>query len=182
MLEGGAYDIMNEVISCLMTRKSVRSFSGKSISKSDLEAIANAAVLAPSARNSQMWRFIVLQNKELMKKLASVIAVQTGRGDDYNFYAPDVLVIACAASDYTFAREDCACALENVFLAAHSLGIGSVWINQLSGICNVPSVRNVLNELKVPSGYSVYGMAALGYADADGERPAKKSDTIQYVL
>lgn len=57
-------------------------------------------------------------------------------------------------------------ALENIFLAAHALGIGSVWINQLNGICDEPAVRAVLTKLKIPENHIVWGMAALGYAEA----------------
>ena len=45
------------------------------------------------------------------------------------------------------------------------MGIGSVWINQLQGICDDPAVRQVLSSLGIPQGHVVYGMAALGYAD-----------------
>lgn len=55
--------------------------------------------------------------------------------------------------------------MENIFLAAHSLGIGSVWINQLQGICDEPSIREILNDFGIPADHIVYGMAALGYAD-----------------
>ena len=64
-----------------------------------------------------------------------------------------------------FGKEDNACAMENIFLAAHSLGVGSVWINQLNGISDRLAVREVLTELSVPADHVVYGMAALGYPD-----------------
>ena len=67
-----------------------------------------------------------------------------------------------------------ACAMENIFLAAHSLGIGSVWINQLQGICDEPSIREILNDFGIPADHIVYGMAALGYAD--DVKAEKKAD------
>jgi nitroreductase len=171
----------NEALKCILTRRSVRSFSGQSIGREELEKIAEAARLAPSAKNSQMWKFTVLQNKKLMKKLASVIAAQLGRGDDYDFYAPDTLIIVSCERDYAYNREDCACALENIFLAAHSLGIGSVWINQLNGICGVPRIREVLTELKIPSSQDVYGMAALGYPAEQAATVEKKEGNVEYI-
>lgn len=62
--------------------------------------------------------------------------------------------------------------MENIFLAAKSLGIGSCWINQLGQTCDDPDVRAFLTKLGVPESHKVYGCAALGYAPADA--PVKK--------
>ena len=78
-------------------------------------------------------------------------------------YQPQVLIIPSNAADSPFGKEDNACALENIFLAAWSFGIGSVWINQLQGICDRPAVRQFLTEWGIPENHVVYGMAALGY-------------------
>ena len=89
---------------------------------------------------------------------------------------PEVIIIPSNDRESPFGREDDACAMENMFLAAHSMGIGSVWINQLQGICDEPSVRQVLTSLGIPENHVVYGLAALGYADdvkAEKERIGK---------
>jgi len=52
-----------------------------------------------------------------------------------------------------------------MFLAAHSLGIGSCWINQLGTTCDDPEVREFISSLGVPENHKVYGCVALGYAD-----------------
>ena len=84
-------------------------------------------------------------------ELAAAVAGALGRGSDYNFYNPSAFIISSAPRIYRLGREDCACALQNIFLAAHSLGIGSVWINQLSLTCDHESVRPVLDKLGVPA-------------------------------
>ena len=61
---------------------------------------------------------------------------------------------------------DCACAMQNIFLAAKSLGIGSCWINQLGQTYDDPEVRAFLTKLSIPENHRVYGCAALGYAAA----------------
>ena len=61
---------------------------------------------------------------------------------------------------------DCACAMQNIFLAAKSLGIGSCWINLLGQTCDDPDVRAFLTKLGIPENHRVYGCAALGYAAA----------------
>ena len=67
-----------------------------------------------------------------------------------------------------------------LFLAAHSLGIGSVWINQLQDVCDVPAIRQVLDELGIPADHVVYGMAALGYPD-DVKADKARTGKVVYV-
>lgn len=88
-------------------------------------------------------------------------------------HAP-TLVIVSNEPDKWWAGMDCACALENIFLAAKSLGIGSCWINQLGQTCDDPDVRAFLTKLGVPESHKVYGCAALGYAPADAPVKEKK--------
>ena len=169
---------MNEVIKNIYTRRSVRMFESKKIPKEMLEVIADVARYAPSGMNRQEWRFTVVQNKDIIGKLATVITNELDRGPDYNFYGADTLIITSAPRDAKYAVEDCACALENMFLAAHSLGIGSVWINQLKGICDVPEIRAVLNEINIPAENICNGIAALGYEMTDPKGKVEKKENV----
>lgn len=174
---------MNEVINNIYTRRSVRAFAEKKISKEDLEIIADVARYAPSGMNRQEWKFTVVQNKDLIKALAKVITEELDRGPDYNFYGADTLIITTSPREAKYATEDCACALQNMFLAAHSLGIGSVWINQLKGICDVPEIRDVLRKINIPEDHICNGIAALGYAkDENKGKVEKKENNIEYFL
>lgn len=172
---------MNETLNTIYSRRSIRAFTDEKISEEHLRLIAEAAPKAPSARNFQKWKFTVLQNPELLRSLYTAIEKKLDNGPGYNFYNANALVIASAEEDYIFAREDCSCALENVFLAARSLGIGSVWINQLRGICNEPEIRPVLDALQIPENHVVFGMAALGYA-AQGPKEIEKKQVVTYIL
>ncbi len=171
---------MTETIKNILERRSIRSFSDKKIPLDDLKLIAETARMAPSARNHQKWKFTVVQNEALIKELCAVIEKELQR-DGYDMYRPNAVIIATAETDYEFAKEDCACALENIFVAAHSLGIGSVWINQLRGICDVPSVREVLKKMNIPDNHSAFGVAALGYAQTEAKE-INKIDCIEFIL
>ena len=96
------------------------------------------------------------------------------RPESYNFYDPDVIILASNEKDNTNGLADCACAMENMFLMAQELGIGSCWINQLGQTCDDPDVRAFLTKLGVPESHKVYGCAALGYAPADAPVKEKK--------
>ena len=172
---------MNEAVNNILSRRSIRSFNDKKISKTDLEIILQCAVNAPSARNTQNWKFTVIQNKTVLDGLIKAMRVELNRAD-YGFYGATVMILASSANDYRFAKEDCACALENIFLAANALKIGSVWINQLNDLCSKESVRNILTDVKIPQNHNIFGSAALGYFDAPANKVEKKMDVIEWVL
>lgn len=173
---------MNETIKSILERRSIRSFTDRKIERDLLEQIVQAGYYAPSGRNLQTWRFTVVQNKEVMERLAQAVRQALGRGEDYDFYRPDVLILTSNQRDNPLGMDDCACALENIFLAAHSLGIGSVWINQFKGICDQPAVREVLHSIGVLQDHLVYGCAALGYpADVPG-CAVKNQEVVTWIL
>ena len=78
---------------------------------------------------------------------------------------------------------DCACAMENIFLTATSLGLASCWINQLGTTCDDPEVRTFITSLGVPENHKVFGCVALGYADEKAVLKEKviKDGTITIV-
>ena len=82
---------------------------------------------------------------------------------------------------FKFGKEDNACALENIFLAAWSFGIGSVWINQLQGICDRPAIREILDSFGIPKNHVVYGMAALGYPAQEPKKNVEKIGEVAIV-
>lgn len=174
---------MDKILENIMTRRSIRSFQDKQIGKEALDQIVKAAIYAPSGRGCQSWHFTVIRNKDKMKELAKTIAKKLNKDENtYNFYNPDVLIMASNDKDNVNGLADCSCALENIFLMAHELGIGSVWINQLRGICDEPEIRPILKEFGIPEQHVVWGMAALGYP---AEAPAvkeRKEGTVHYIL
>lgn len=169
---------MNTVIENILTRRSVRVFTEKEISKEDIDILVKCALYAPSARNLQTWKFTVLTKKEDIRELASVMGKALGR-EGYDMYCPSALIIPSNRKDSPFGRDDNACALQNIFLAAHSLGIGSVWINQLNGICDESEVRKVLNKFEIPEDHIVFGMAALGYAADAQTKTVEKTGEVK---
>lgn len=177
---------MNEVLTNIKTRRSVRVYTEQQISDSDLLLILEAATYAPSGMNYQTWHFTVIQDAEVLKKLNEKIKAafaksneprlqERGHSSTYccYYHAPTLVVVSNEPTQW-WAAMDCACALENIFLAAHSLGISSCWINQLGQTCDDPEVRAFLTELGIPEKHKVYGCAALGYAPSDNVIKEKK--------
>ena len=171
---------MNEAIKNILERRSVRKFSDKQIPREELDLIIKAGLYAPSAMNKQTWQFTVLTKSEDIQELAKAVEKQLGR-ENYDMYKPTVLIIPSNGKDSKYGRDDNACALENIFLAAWSLGIGSVWINQLHGICDEPEIRALLDKYGVPADHIVFGMAALGYSAETELRTIERVGEVRFV-
>ena len=107
----------NAVIETLMTRRSVRAFQEKAIPTDQLQAILETARFAPSGMGRQTWKFTAVTNREKIQKLASAISKELGR-EGYNMYQPEALIIPSNDVESPFGKEDNACALENIFIAA----------------------------------------------------------------
>lgn len=164
----------------LLTRRSCRAFLQKPIPDEELDAILQAAIYAPSGMGLQTWQFTAVTGRDKINKLAEVVGSALNR-EGYDMYRPEVIIIPSNERDSRFGKEDNACALENIFLAAHSFGIGSVWINQLQGICDEPTVREILTQLGIPQDHIVYGLAALGYPAKALPRNVRKNGKIVVV-
>ena len=166
-----------ELLNLILERRSCRSYRPEPLDRPTLAAIVEAGRYAPSAMNQQKCHFYVITDRELLHQISAAVSANLKRfaNTDCTYGAP-ALILVTNRRDNSCALQDAACAMENMFLAAHSMGIGSVWINQLQGICDEPSVRQVLTSLGIPENHVVYGLAALGYADdvkAEKERIGK---------
>lgn len=186
---------MNEVIQNLLTRRSTRSYKEEQIKDSDLEVILETAKFAPSGMNLQTWHFTVVQNKEKLQKLNTIVKAALANSPEENFkkmannpnfnffYNAPTFIIVSNAKNSPIAGPDSAVALQNIFLSAHALNIDSCWIHMLVSTCNIPEVRSFLTELGVPENNDVYGSASLGYnaSETAPKAPERKPGTVNIV-
>jgi nitroreductase len=166
---------MNEVIQNILTRRSIRVYKEEQISDEDLNTILEAAKFAPSGMNGQNWHFTAVQNKEKINQLISAAKEallnspveqlnKMANNPNFNpFYNAPTIVITACDTKLPIGQSDCAAALENMLLAAHSLNIGSCWVHTLGMIGDDPTVRSILTELGIPENYGIFGTAALGF-------------------
>lgn len=171
---------IEECLELLTTRHSVRHYIDREISLADLRTIASAGTYAPSAMNRQTWQFTVTRNESLIAELAEAISVVLGR-EGYDMYRPKALIVTSNLRDNHNGPEDNACALQNMFLAAHALGIGTVWINQLKGICDDERIRPILDRMQIPADHVVCGICALGYVAGHPRITVKNQDVIRFI-
>jgi long-chain acyl-CoA synthetase len=182
----------NPVLQAILTRRSIRHFSDRPIPEETLRMILRAGIQAPTGHNLQTWRFTVLQTKEAIHKLRETIEVtveERRAGGDrkiqfYGFENPVCLILISNDRRNPDGCQDASCAAENLFLAAHACGIGSVWINALMTISDEPRIRILLNGYAIPSEHIVWCIAALGYPDEAAEMqpcPQRRTDVIRFA-
>lgn len=170
------------VMQTIKARRSIRAFTDQPIPREQLEQLVEAGQWAPTGKNRQSFRFTVLTDREKIQNLARTVAphFEWTKGKNYNFYGPTALILLSDERENTNGLADCSCALQNIFLMAHELGIGSCWINQLKYICDEPDIRPLLTDLRIPADHIVWGMAALGYPakPAPTDKLERKSEVV----
>ena len=185
---------MNDVICNILSRRSIRKYRPDPVPGDVLERIVQAGLYAPSARNKQPWHLTVVSGGGALARLTAEVKAATLRMNNHyvtmvsregysaGYGAPTLLIVSGDAADAPMAQNDCALVLGTVFLAAHSLGVGSCWINQLGILSDEPGFRAVLDTLGVPSRNTVYGCACLGYGDGPHPAAAARRDgVVNYV-
>ncbi|MDD4446823.1 MAG: nitroreductase family protein [Methanothrix sp.] len=161
-----------DLMQAIRDRRSIRDYRDLPVEEEKLQAVLEAGRLAPSARNMQDWKFIVVKDAATRQKLAVA-----ARDQQFVGQAP-VVIAACGTSDLVMTCGqpaypiDVAIALDHMTLAAASLGLGTCWI----GAFYEDKVKEILG---VPPEIRVVALLPLGYPAKQPEpRPRKNLDDI----
>ena len=192
--------ITNEVLECIIRRRSTRKFTDQQITQEQLDTLLNAAIWAPSGGNNQTWLFTAIQNEAVLAKLNELVREgfkhwvpdddypgkhrmkESVQNENYHFfYHAPTLIIASNRPNYENAMADCSLGLENLFIAAESLKLGSCYINQLHWLRDDPDVRAYMAELGIPREHTICSSAAVGYSGGESPVPARKEGTINII-
>lgn len=181
--EIGEIDLINPVVQNILSRRSIRKFTDKEIPDAILDMLCKAGIYAPSGHNLQTWRFTIIKNKSQIEELKSVTreVAKEKKVHFYGFESPKYLILVSNDRRNPDGIQDASCAAQNIMLAAHSYGIGSVWLNPLMTICDEPAIRHLLDSYHIPKEHIVWATIALGYPVEEGNMLAKKKDVITYI-
>ena len=170
-----------EVLEAIKTRRSIRRQKPDPIDDKTVETVLEAAHWAPSWHNTQCWRFIVVRDSRIKVELANIL--NKIERDDKLLDNPatkaviqaPVLIVACAALGKAgFRRDgtpttdkgdwymfDVALAMQNLVLAAHALGLGTVIVGAFDA-------KKAAESLEVPAGFCAVAMTPLGFPEREG--------------
>lgn len=157
-----------EAYRMILTRKSIRDFTDEPVSEEMLRAILTAGAQAPSGKNNQPWRFVVVRDPDMKMLLAGetlygrpvarasvIIPVFIDHKDMYDALKDHQAIGAC---------------LENILLAAHALGLGGVWLGEI--LRNKEAVRK---HLGLESHYELMAVLAIGHPREAGIKTGRKN-------
>ena len=189
---------MNRVIESIRKRRSIRAYDAKPVPRELVNTVIEAGNEAPSAMNSQPWRFVVVEGPAVKRKLLGAALPQAKKiteqvkdvdperyemikkryaelPDPVYYSAPTVIFVI---GNGRYAAHSCPLACENMMLAAHSLGLGSCWVGFGAMVTEDGSVRKLL-DLK--EGDAIFGPILLGYPMGQAMRPPKKEPKVTWL-
>ena len=195
-----------DALQAILTRRSTRNYRPDPVEPEKLNRILEAARQAPSGGNNQRNHFLVIRNRDVIQKLTEMAqtafakmeiaedtyaslkhAISASKKGGYVFcYNAPVLIAAANRMDYGNNMADCACAIENMMVAANALDLGSCWINQLKWLNEDPAILDYLRGLGLKAEERVYGAVIIGYPATDSGLPnrnlmAQKGNEITFI-
>jgi nitroreductase len=190
--------VQNEILKAIHTRRSVRVYESKKVSKNSIKTIVEAGNNAPSAMNSQPWRFVVVEDEALHKEMVKTAIpnakkileyVKTSNPERYQqimkryeeledpiYYSAPAIIFVIGSGIY--ADLSCPLACENMMLAAFSLGLGSCWV-QLGSL--VTDNEEIKKSLDLQEDEKIFGPIVIGYPKVIPEPPEKKEPEITWL-
>lgn len=161
---------MNEIIKAMEERRSIRKFKPEMPKKEDLQQIVEAGLYAANGMGRQATITVAVTNKELRDKLSAINCKIGGWNESVDpFYGAPAILIVLAEKDWRNRVYDGSLVMGNMMLAAHSLGLGSIWIHRAKEEFEMPEYQQLLKELGVEGEWEGIGHCAVGYID--GEMP-----------
>ena len=172
-----------DVLEAIRTRRSVRKFSDRPVEPEKVREVLDAARLAPSWANMQCWRFVVVEDAAVKAQISELSYVdsyfapkgyKTNPAQQALVDAP-VVIVACGEPTLSgdlrgqqYYLTDVGIATENLMLAAHAQGLGSVFV----GVFDEEPLGELLN---IPPGIRIVGLFPLGYPVAAAKAgPSRK--------
>lgn len=165
----------NEVLDLIKTRRSVRSYKSDPVPEELLNQILEAGTYAPSGRGLQSPTIIAVTTPKYRKLIAELNAEVMGTNNDPYYGAPVVVLVLAEGTVGTYV-EDGSCVLENMMLAATSLGLGTVWVHRERQIFDSEKGKALLKEWGLPETLRGVGSIALGYPEGPIKEAKERKD------
>ncbi|NSW54306.1 MAG: nitroreductase family protein [Anaerolineae bacterium] len=176
--------LTNETLAVIRQRRSIRRYQPEQISDAERDAILAAGQCAPHA-GAPVWHFTAVQNRVLLQRLnqaakaavrqmgiPGLLPLAENEAYDCLYGAPTLVIVSAAEASPLPPEADCAAAVQNMLLAAQSLGLGSCWIFFVTMAFLSPQGGELREALRLPAGYKPLFSAVFGYpSEAAPERP-----------
>ena len=174
---------MNDIIKAMKERRSIRKFKSDMVSQQDINEIIDAGLYAANGMGRQAVITVAVTNKELRDKISKDNCKIGGWDDGFDpFYNAPVILIVLAEKDWRNRVYDGSLVIGNMMLAAHSLGLGSIWIHRAKEEFETEEYRKLLKDIGVEGEWEGIGHCAIGYIDGDVPKPAPRKENRVYFI
>ncbi len=169
-----------EALQAIFTRRSVRSFQDRPVPEETIKLILSAGMSGPTCVNARQWSFIVVRDRAMLGRMADANGrpAQPLRGAAFAvLVCGDLKRAFQPAPDYWII--DCSIAAQNMVIAAHALGVGSVWLGTWPQTARVEAQRELF---RLPETVTPHSILAFGYPEDDSfpERNLYEPDRVHY--
>lgn len=172
---------MNKFMDVIKERRSIRKYESRQILDTELEYVLEAGKYAASASGRQSCVFVAVTDPVMIKELSIMNAKIMGADTDPFYGAPSIILVFADAT-YNTHVEDGSCAIQNMMLAAYSIGLGSCWIHRERQMFETDRGRQLKKEWGIPDKCVGIGACILGYPACEHPKAAKrKEDFVIYV-
>ncbi|MDD4876160.1 MAG: nitroreductase family protein [Dehalococcoidales bacterium] len=160
-----------DTMEAIFTRRSIRKYTKQEVSDELLKELLEAAMCAPSASNCQPWCFVVIKDHKVMDEIP--------RYHPYSGMLPEASVAVVVCCDLRqqqtigYGVEDCSAATQNLLLAAHAKGLGTVWLGVYPNESRVNGTKNLLN---LPEYILPVALISIGYPAEQRPRQERYMD------
>ena len=147
-----------DAMEAIISRRSIRRYTGQTIPDEMIEQLLQAAMSAPSAGNMQPWQFVIIDDREILDKIPKVHPYA-----DMVREAPLAILVCGDLQRDGFGGywvQDCSAATENLLIAAHAHSLGAVWLGVYPRDERVKALRDLLS---IPEDITPFAVIALGY-------------------
>ncbi len=174
---------MNEIITAMKERRSIRKFKAEMPKNEDIEQIIEAGLYAANGKGEQAATIIVVTQKELRDQISRSNCKIGGWNDGFDpFYGAPVILIVLGRKDWPTHVYDGSLVMGNLMLAAHSLNLGSIWIHRAKEEFETQEYGLLIRKLGLEGEWEGIGHCAVGYIDGEvPEAAARKENRVFWV-
>ena len=182
-----ATDTAKIVTDLMMSRRSIRAYKDKAISRETLNEILKCGINAPNGKNLQSYEIRVIDSPALIDSITKAVVTDKpdiAHRDGFKNIFVNAPCVVCIAYDtnYDMAQIDCGLLGENIILAAWTKGIGSCCQGSSARwILDSPSAKPYLDRMAFSKGYELLYCIALGYPDETPDAKPRRNDMIRFM-
>lgn len=165
-----------ELLEGILTRRSIRKYTNQEITQEQIQLLLKAAMYAPSASNQQPWHFVVITDREALSTIKEVHPYAKMLDE------AKLALLVCGDINLELSKDywvvDCSAATQNILLAAHSLGLGAVWLGIHPRVERKNEIRKIF---QLPHHIEPMSLISIGYPAEEKEMPERfKPERVHY--